>query len=146
MRGHMKAPAIKSFSGSHKWLSNFWRCSIQPAWSRELYPSVEHAYQASKTTNVEERREIRECRTPAGAKRLGKQVTLIPLWGERKIEIMKELVTLKFRDPDLRKRLTETKGAELVEGNWWGDTFWGVSNGVGENHLGKILMEIREDT
>jgi hypothetical protein len=32
----------------------------------------------------------------------------------------------------------------LIEGNTWGDTFWGVCNGVGENNLGKTLMNVRE--
>lgn len=37
-----------------------------------------------------------------------------------------------------------TGDAELIEGNNWGDTFWGVCNGRGENMLGKLLMEIRD--
>lgn len=34
---------------------------------------------------------------------------------------------------------------ELIEGNYWHDTYWGVCEGVGENHLGKLLMEIRNE-
>jgi hypothetical protein len=35
----------------------------------------------------------------------------------------------------------------LVEGNRWGDQFWGVDlrTGLGENHLGKILMKVRDE-
>ena len=43
----------------------------------------------------------------------------------------------------MRSKLEETRGSELIEGNTWGDRFWGVSRGIGENHLGKILMEER---
>jgi hypothetical protein len=38
-----------------------------------------------------------------------------------------------------------TGDEELIEGNFWGDVFWGVCNGVGKNHLGKILMEVRSE-
>jgi predicted NAD-dependent protein-ADP-ribosyltransferase YbiA (DUF1768 family) len=41
--------------------------------------------------------------------------------------------------------LKATGDEELVEGNWWNDTFWGVCNGVGENNLGKLLMKIRAE-
>ena len=41
--------------------------------------------------------------------------------------------------------LLATGDAKIVEGNTWGDVFWGVCNGVGENHLGEILMKVRQD-
>jgi hypothetical protein len=41
--------------------------------------------------------------------------------------------------------LLATKGHDLAEGNWWGDTFWGTCKGTGHNHLGKILMDIRSE-
>lgn len=41
--------------------------------------------------------------------------------------------------------LINTGDAELIEGNSWGDTFWGECNGIGENNLGKILMKIRKE-
>ena len=53
----------------------------------------------------------------------------------------------KFRgDIDLRSLLVATGDRELIEGNTWGDTFWGVdkNTGQGENHLGRILMELRD--
>lgn len=51
----------------------------------------------------------------------------------------------KMSEPKLRSQLLSTGTAELVEGNWWNDRYWGVCNGRGENHLGKILMRIREE-
>jgi len=39
----------------------------------------------------------------------------------------------------------DTGKSELIEGNTWGDTFWGVSGVIGQNNLGKILMKIREE-
>lgn len=41
--------------------------------------------------------------------------------------------------------LLKTGDEELVEGNTWGDTFWGVCKGKGRNELGKILMKVREE-
>ena len=45
----------------------------------------------------------------------------------------------------LLHKLLTTGDAKIVEGNTWGDTFWGVCGGVGENHLGKVLMRIRAE-
>lgn len=58
---------------------------------------------------------------------------------------MRDIVHIKFSsNDDLREALINTGSEELVEGNYWGDTFWGQSPvGTGQNNLGKILMEIR---
>lgn len=80
------------------------------------------------------------------AKKLGRTVVLRPDWNEVKVSIMRNVLALKFRqNPDLREKLLATGEAELIEGNHWKDTFWGVCNGVGENWLGKLLMELREE-
>jgi len=63
-----------------------------------------------------------------------------------RIGIMTELVRQKFtRHVDLKQKLLETGNAKLIEGNHLGDKFFGVCNGIGENWLGKILMQIREE-
>lgn len=132
--------AIDRFEGPFAFLSNFFPAPVFG------YPTVEHAYQASKTLDKEERGKIRAAATAAIAKRLGKTVTLRGGWEELKLPYMEVLVREKFtRHPELGKRLLATGKEELVEGNWWGDTFWGVSQGKGENHLGKILMQIRAE-
>ena len=59
---------------------------------------------------------------------------------------MENLLWQKFENPVLRKMLDATKPRELIEGNVWKDSFWGVYNGKGENHLGKLLMLIRSET
>jgi predicted NAD-dependent protein-ADP-ribosyltransferase YbiA (DUF1768 family) len=51
----------------------------------------------------------------------------------------------KFKNEELAQLLIDTDDHELIEGNWWHDYFWGVCNGKGENHLGKILMDVREE-
>ena len=73
---------------------------------------------------------------------------LRPDWETIKTTIMETIVRANFKQhPDLAKRLIETDDAELIEGNDWNDTFGGVDiqTGKGENHLGKILMSIREE-
>ena len=56
---------------------------------------------------------------------------------------MRSLLLQKFSALDMRKKLIATCQAPLVEGNHWGDIFWGVCDGKGENNLGKLLMETR---
>jgi predicted NAD-dependent protein-ADP-ribosyltransferase YbiA (DUF1768 family) len=81
--------------------------------------------------------------TPGIAKRIGRRVTLRPNWETMKVGNMHGLVWEKFQDPVMRSLLLSTGDAHLEEGNTWGDRFWGTVNGIGENHLGKILMNIR---
>jgi ribA/ribD-fused uncharacterized protein len=110
-----------------------------------LYPSSEHAYVAAKTTNLETRKVIADISTPGQVKRFGRLLDLRKDWDKIKINEMRKILESKFSDPDLMTLLRSTKPAELIEGNSWGDTFWGVCNGVGQNHLGKLLMSIRDD-
>jgi hypothetical protein len=112
-----------------------------------MYHSVEHAYQAAKTLELADRVRLAETASPGAVKRLGELLNKRPDWKEVKYFIMLDLVRQKFdgRDPWLRKELLLTGGAYLQEGNTWGDQYWGTVNGVGENHLGFILMKIRSE-
>lgn len=67
-----------------------------------------------------------------------------PEWEDIKIKIMLELLQLKFKDPKMMQLLKETGNKYLVEGNDWGDTFWGIDNKIGKNLLGLALMYIRD--
>jgi ribA/ribD-fused uncharacterized protein len=108
-----------------------------------IYPTVEHAYQAAKTSSKAEREQIRLASTPGKAKRMGKTVALRPDWELVKVDTMKFLLDQKFSDPVLRMMLLDTWLDEIEETNTWGDVFWGVCNGKGENKLGKLLMDLR---
>lgn len=135
---------IGTFSGKYRFLSNFYPCEIMLDGLK--YSSVEAAYQASKTDDAASRRKIREEEKPAGAKKLGQNVKLRPGWEEMKLQVMEDLVWQKFTEhADLREKLLATGDAELIEGNNWSDRVWGVCRGKGQNHLGKILMKIREE-
>jgi len=114
-----------------------------------LYPSVEHAFQASKRPVFDNtyRERVACAATPAMAKALGRSCqSLRPDWEGVKDQIMFDLVMIKFsRDKKLGGLLRQTSNATLVEGNNWGDTYWGVCNGVGKNMLGQILMTVRSE-
>lgn len=65
-------------------------------------------------------------------------------WDEIKIFVMTDLLILKFSDPTYYEKLNQTKSKYLIEGNDWGDTYWGAVEGRGRNMLGRLLMQIRE--
>jgi len=137
---------ISEFKNEYRFLSNFWPCQIEM--NEKIYPSVEHAYQASKTLLEQEREMIRNLPTPGEAKRKGRLVTLRSDWSdELKISIMTKLSEQKYKNQELKDLLLGTGSYLLIEGNRWGDDFWGkIIKGdrmVGRNHLGKILMELR---
>lgn len=131
--------SIETFGGEFCWLSNFYPAPVML--DGKQFPSVENAYQAAKTTS-KFRGPFQDC-TPEKAKRMGRQVLLRWDWDEIKIDLMRDLLAQKFaKGTELGNKLEATSG-ELVEGNNWGDTFWGVCNGVGANWLGRLLMDRR---
>ena len=105
----------------------------------------------SKTIDPELRRIIASTESPGLVKRYGRELVLRPDWDDAlRIRIMRVLTIQKYaRHPELAQRLLQTAPMELVEGNRWHDTFFGrctcvKCNGVGENRLGQILMDVRE--
>ncbi len=135
------SPPIFQFQGQYRFLSNFY---IEPDGS-----CVEVEYQAAKCSDPKERKMFFAGMFPGQAKRCGQKIKLRDNWDNIKVSVMCELVFNKFKDhPSLAEKLIATGNAELVEGNCWGDKFWGRTEsglGVGLNHLGLILMDVRED-
>ncbi len=142
--GEGKLNPITEFKGDYRFLSNFYPSPIH--FHNVTWPTAEHAYQAMKSTKMEDREKVAKAGSPGDAKRVGKTLTLRPDWDIVKREFMLDIVTRKFwTHKELRDKLLATGDAELVEGNYWNDTFWGVCRGKGENHLGKILMAVRQE-
>lgn len=131
--------------GTPRWscLSNFHPATIYI--DGKKYASVEHAYQAHKTTNETSHDLIRRAATAAEAKKLGRCVPLRQDWEDVKVPLMRRFLEAKFENPFLRPVLLETGDAELIHDNPWNDRVWGVCRGTGQNLLGKILMEIRAE-
>jgi ribA/ribD-fused uncharacterized protein len=137
---------IDKFTDQHAFLSNFYPAPVRGYEDTDVeYPTVEHAYQAAKTLSEGERMMIRACSTPGKAKRMGQRITIRPDWLKRRNGVMLALVGKKFHPgSQLWDKLVATGIEELVEGNNWGDTYWGICNGVGQNVLGRQLMYLRD--
>lgn len=134
---------IDSFDGKYAFLSNFYPATVE--YGGIKYQNSEAAYQAQKTIDDTVMRRFATL-SPEAAKRMGRSIQLRPDWEQVKDDIMLNVCRCKFRQhPDLARELVETGNEELIEGNTWDDTCWGVCNGVGENRLGKILMRIRDE-
>lgn len=134
---------IDKFKDDFAFLSNFASCTVN--YEGINYPTVEHAFQAAKSLDDRDRTHIAYLDTPAKAKTYGRTVKLRPDWEVVKVSIMEDLLRQKFSQEPFKTLLIQTGSAGLIEGNHWHDTFWGVCNGVGQNHLGKLLMKIRKE-
>lgn len=134
---------IDSFTGEYRFLSNFHPCEVW--FEGQKFPSVEHAYVAAKTLDLNVRSEVATISTPGQVKRFGRTLKLRPDWDSIKLAVMFGLLRQKFNHDELAMQLVATDDQELVEGNTWGDIFWGEYLGSGENWLGRMLMLIRSD-
>lgn len=141
---------IDRFEGEHRFLSNFWEHPVEL--KGRVFPTAEHAYQACKTADPATQAAIQAASTPGEAKRLGSRCELRPGWEEMKVRVMVAIIQAKFAPTtELAHKLMLTGGQQLVEGNTWGDRFWGCElepgpkegTWVGRNELGRILMEQR---
>jgi len=139
---------IKEFQGKYRFLSNFYPCKIMM--DGVEYPTVEHAYQASKTMSGAHREIIRLKETPGQAKRYGKIIHIRSDWEDIKGSIMYDLLEQKFGQDNFRRLLLATDDEQLIEGNNWHDRYWGKCycdrcNGSGENVLGALIMRVRDE-
>ncbi|MDB5159816.1 MAG: Swarming motility protein YbiA [Candidatus Saccharibacteria bacterium] len=156
---------IEQFRGEHFFLSNMKPLKYTILTNQNTYAlTSEHAYQAAKFTDTAthqqvahmtvQKRALEEEYDGIAAKNFAHELIEAgePLrvgWGNpMKLAVMEEVVRRKFiANPDLLDMLIATGDELLVEGNDWGDHFWGVDpigSDNGENHLGLILMHVRE--
>lgn len=153
---------INIFRGEHYFLSNMYILKNPIHFEGFAFFSVECAYVASKTIHSGIRYRISQM-DPYKAKKFGEKVfeeniSPNPNWSdEYRIEVMADLVRQKFdKNPDLLEKLLATRDAEIIEGNYWHDNFWGecfCGNCPKEkrrpkeerNNLGKIHEKIREE-
>lgn len=134
------------FSGNLAFLSNMYPCEVRMNIKGQWYTfqNSEAAFQAGK---CRDKRDIKPLTAMDGktAKHYGRKVFMRKDWGIYRVTWMQRVVLSKFRqNPDLMEQLLATHPLPLKETNYWHDTFWGICDGKGENHLGRILMEIRE--
>lgn len=129
------------FRDNYAFLSNFYPTPL--LYRGVVWPSAEHAYQSAKLV-VPAQREILLTLPAKQIKRWIKQQTIQPNWLALREQVMEEVVRIKFQNPKLRAMLCKID-EPIIEENWWGDTFWGVCDGQGQNKLGCILTKIRDE-
>lgn len=142
---------MKQFRGPLAFLSNMHiepECPIVIDFGDGMvlaFPSMENAFQAMKCARPEDR-EAFVTLTPAQARQHGQRVPMHADWDAgRRLIAMQYGLAQKFKYPGLAQRLVDIREDLITEINDWGDTFWGVCNGVGEDHLGRMLRKIRQD-
>lgn len=140
--------SVKGFFGEFRWLSNFWLSEFE--YEGLKYANIEAAYQAAKTPSQEDRVKFSQLQGTymeigRQAKKLGRQITLREDWELVKLQVMLELTRKKYSLPELQEKLLATGCGYLEETNTWNDTFWGVYNATGQNNLGKIIMQVRDE-
>lgn len=135
------------FRGEYFFLSNFYPCKIElqmPDGRLHLFLNAESAFQAHKSSDSSVIAKFEQM-TGAQAKKAGRKIKVadIAKWDSERISVMQKVIREKFKqNPELMRKLRDIKGV-IYEDNTWNDVFWGVCNGKGENHLGEILMDIR---
>lgn len=141
---------IEAFRGRHFFLSNFYEVTFTVP-GLGAVPTSEHAFNALKSADPAEQREVLAASTPAEAKRRGRTVALRPDWDAGwRVRAMQVILAHKFGSREMRQRLLSTGSAILVEGNNFHDNFWGDCRcgerrcaGRGVNMLGELLMAER---
>ena len=135
---------IMQFRDEYSFLSNMYHTEVRVL--NIPYNNAEAAFQASKITDLSARRQFSSL-TGKQAKALGKTVELRADWNICRLEVMELVLRSKFRNPDLAMKLVATGDKELVEGNYWGDKYWGycLKTNEGSNVLGRMLMLIRSE-
>jgi ribA/ribD-fused uncharacterized protein len=151
----MHPDVIPTFTDDFYWLSNFFVApvEIEMFGNRMRFHSSEAAYQAGKTwvskeTEVDTKAYLMLLaneKDPGKSKKIARAMRIdAKQWDKIKDEHMRKVVFAKFlQNPDLCANLLDTGTAMLVEGNTWGDKYWGRVDGKGLNRLGAILMEVR---
>lgn len=150
-RNYMKRElqVIDQFKGEWEMFSNFHPVVV--LYNSYSFPTVEHAFQAAKSTSPFFHRELSELdSSQAGlAKRRGRKVVLRSDWDMVKISVMRKLLMQKFLLNPFKQKLLSTGDAHIIEGNYWHDNYWGdcfcksCKNLEGSNVLGKLIMKVR---
>lgn len=134
---------IRGFFDEFRFLSNF---HVTPVHFNGFdYMSSEHAYMAAKARTQADHDYVHSAKSPAEAKRRGREIQLIDDWDIMKVEIMYMINLNKYSNPVMKQLLATTEERYLEETNWWGDKIWGICDGVGQNYLGRVIMEIRTE-
>lgn len=115
------------------------------------WPTTEHYYQAQKFSDTNIQEQIRNAKTAREVFDIGNNPAYKQFkrsnWNQISLKTMENAVRAKFNQHNkLKNILISTNDKILVENAGKNDTFYGAgADGYGENHLGRILMKIREE-
>ncbi len=142
----MNNDPILFYENTYYSFSNFSSFAIE--WKGHFYMTSEHAYHTEKFDDEKLKEEIRQTRSAHDSQKLANlnKDKYRPDWNDIKVSVMKEILREKVNQhPYVKKKLLESEDRLLVEDSWR-DDFWGWGpNKDGENYLGKLWMEIREE-
>lgn len=126
--------------------SNF--SSFKLNWKGYDWMTSEHAYHSEKFEDENILKQLKETRSAHDAFKfaVANKNKYKKNWDDIKLSVMKEILRAKVEQhPYVKKKLLESGNKELIE-NSWRDSFWGWGeNKNGQNHLGKLWMEVREE-
>lgn len=120
-----------------------------------IFSSVENAYMYVKCPHCIVENEGKDisweqfCLTmpPNIVKKKSKDLPVHTYWGDIKLKVMYTFLLKKFSQEPFKSKLLATGNENIIEGNYWNDTFWGVdlkqNPNIGENWLGRLIMDIR---
>ncbi|MCF0113431.1 MAG: NADAR family protein [Bacilli bacterium] len=137
-----KPTYIRQFTKDYDFLNPYYQHLI--SYHGITYKNAEAAFQAQK--NPKYARQFVSLSGPK-ARTLGSKVMPLPGWEDKQLDVMEDICRAKFSDEELKQKLIATFPAILINGNTRGEKFWGASlkTGIGRNHLGEILTDIREE-
>lgn len=135
---------IEKFVEENYFLSTMSRCFITI--NGITYPTVEHAFQASKTRDTEIQQKIADMENPVDAVRFGRTIKPYPAWLGQRLQILERLLEIKFQKDTYKNLLIATGDAEIEHRNDYGDAFFGIrnDNNQGQNWLGRLTQKVRE--
>jgi len=146
VHGHDTEKQIFFYEHEFYVFSNFSAFMIH--WKGKLYPTSEHAYHAEKFGDENLKAQIRSALSAHDALKLAHEHKdkYRTDWDNIKLNVMKEILRAKAsQHPYAMKKLLESGDRELIEDSWR-DPYWGWGpNKDGENHLGKLWMELRDE-
>lgn len=128
------------------WFSNMLPFDEPLVYEGIKYRTVENFYQAMKFYHLDDRQFVANL-NPYAAKKFAKGKAP-DFWKDVKLGIMLRALRHKFaQGTSWHKKLMATGDEPIIEWNNWNDLYWGVDvqSSRGYNHLGKLLMKIREE-
>lgn len=152
----MKNVWFKKVAEEYGWMGNMAPYPIK--FDGKVWRTSEALFQSMRFDDDNVKEIIRGEKSPMGAKMKAKknrdQMVVVPM-SELDVENMRKCVKMKFdAHPQLKRQLMNTKDSFIYEdiGNrngerhkFWGAKKWSESEGAGNNMMGKILMDLREE-